>query len=370
MKLCVIYNRAAFYRTAIFLKIDQTYDCDWYFGQADGAIKSMDYSLLNGKVTECERKKLPAGWAWQKGVVGLLGCKKYDIYLMLGQTKDLSTWVFCVLARLFHRKKYIYFWSHGFYGKETWAEHIIKKALFKMPNGGSFLYGNYARDLMIKDGFAPQKLFVIHNSLDHDKQVVIRNKLGITSIYTDYFGNNNPNLIFVGRLTKVKKLHMILEAMAILHDKGCEYNMTFIGDGEIGDELKKMTKELSLVKNVWFYGACYDEQKLGEMIYNADLCIAPGNIGLTAMHCMVFGTPALTHDDFSHQMPEFEAICEGKTGLFFKNNDINSLAESIKYWFEQKSKKREEIREACIKEIDEKWTPEFQIDVIKRNLIH
>ena len=370
MKLCVIYNRAAFYRTSIFLKLDQTYECDWHFGQADGILKSMDYSLLNGTVTECERKSLFAGWAWQKDIVRLISYKEYDTYLILGQTKDLSTWVFCILAKLFYRNKKVYFWSHGFYGKETCTERIIKKILFKMPNGGSFLYGNYARELMIKEGFDPKKLYVIHNSLDHDKQVEIRNRLKITTIYHDYFGNNNPNLFFVGRLTKEKKLDMILEAMAILRDKGYEYNMTFIGAGEKSDELKETTNRLRLEQNVWFYGACYDEQKLGEMIYNADLCIAPGNIGLTAMHCMVFGTPALTHDDFPHQMPEFEAICEGKTGLFFKNNDINSLAERIEYWFKMKSQKREEIREACIKEIDEKWTPEFQIEVIKKNLTH
>lgn len=55
-----------------------------------------------------------------------------------------------------------------------------------------------------------------------------------------------------------------------------------------------------------------------ELIYNADLCVAPGNIGLTAMHAMMFGCPCISHNDFSWQMPEFEAIVPYKTGNFLK----------------------------------------------------
>ena len=55
-------------------------------------------------------------------------------------------------------------------------------------------------------------------------------------------------------------------------------------------------------------GECYSEETNAKLIYNADLCVAPGNIGLTAIHVMMFGCPAITHNDFKWQMPEFEAI--------------------------------------------------------------
>ena len=129
-----------------------------------------------------------------------------------------------------------------------------------------------------------------------------------------------------------------------------------------------MATELGLEKNVWFYGPCYDEKELSGLIFNADLCVSPGNVGLTAMHTMVFGTPVLTHNDFPHQMPEFEAIHEGETGAFFTLDNIQSLADGISKWFVQKSNKREEVRKACMKEIDENWTPQFQIEVLKKYL--
>ena len=366
MKLCLLYNFAQHYRTSIFKLIDQEYDCDYVFGDSYLNIKKMDYALLNGKVTEVTTMHL-GRWAYRPGIQKLLW-KGYDSYIVLGETQVLSTWLFCIRARLFHPRKRVYFWTHGWYGKETKAERVLKKLFFKLPNGGIFLYGNYARDLMIKEGFNPDKLYVIHNSLAYEEQVAIRQELSPQPIYSVHFGNDYPNLFFVGRLTTIKKLDMVLKAMAQLRDKGQMYNMTFIGGGEIQDSLSKLASDLGLQNNVWFYGPCYDEKVLGEMIYNADLCVSPGNIGLTAMHALVFGTPATTHDDFPHQMPEFEAIREGVTGTFFKYNDVESLANSISRWFAENGNKREEVRRACMKEIDENWTPQFQLSVLKKYL--
>ena len=130
-----------------------------------------------------------------------------------------------------------------------------------------------------------------------------------------------------------------------------------------------VSKELGLTDSVWFYGPCYDEEQLGHLIYNADLCVSPGNVGLTAMHSMVFGTPVLTHNDFPWQMPEFEAIKEGETGGFFERENVDSLCSALSGWFKVSGYNREQIREKCFAEIDQNWTPQFQIEVLKKHLI-
>ena len=71
---------------------------------------------------------------------------------------------------------------------------------------------------------------------------------------------------------------------------------------------------------------------------------------------------------FPHQMPEFEAIKDNVTGTFFKTDSVDSLAEGIARWFEKHDKDRENVRISCMKEIDENWTPQFQIDVLRKNL--
>ena len=201
-KICLIYNFAQHYRTSIFRLIDQEYDCDYVFGNAYLNVKKMDYSLLNRKITEVPTKHF-GRWLYRSGVQKML-CKGYDAYILLGETQVLSTWLFCLRAKLFHPKKMIYFWTHGWYGKETKAERLLKKLFFKLPNGGIFLYGNYARKLMIKEGFIPEKLYVIHNSLAYDEQVAIRKQLTESPIFKEHFENDNPNLMFVGRLTHIR----------------------------------------------------------------------------------------------------------------------------------------------------------------------
>ncbi len=367
MKIIQTDNMAAHYRAPIYILMAKELGCDFCFGDKIGDnIKKMDYTLVPTKVTEVHNVILGHGFTWQKGITKLLSMD-YDRIIYVGDTRCLSTWWSLIRGR-FCRNIKTYVWTHGWYGKETGFEKVMKKIFFRLPTGGVFLYGNYARELMIREGFKPEILFVIHNSLDYEKQLATRKELAEKPIYKEHFGNDNPNLYFVGRLTKVKKLDMVLTAMAILRDKGQGYNMTFIGDGVVKGELEELTKKLGLENQVWFYGACYDEKVLGEMIYNADLCVAPGNIGLTSMHTLVFGTPAITHNDFPHQMPEFEAIREGETGTFFTRDNVESLAEGISRWFACADYNREEVRSACMREIDQNWTPEFQIKVLKRGL--
>lgn len=288
-------------------------------------------------------------------------------YVLIGDPTCLSMWVLPSLIRIFNPKASIYFWTHGWYGKESKLKAWIKKCFFKQADG-VFLYGNYAKQLMIQEGFCADSLFTIHNSLEHDKQVNLRKTLKKSNIYTQHFNNNLPVLIFIGRLTPVKKLNQVIEALDILKTKGEYYNLVFVGDGSEKNNLQSLVNSLSLNDKVWFYGACYDEHLNAELIYNADLCVAPGNVGLTAMHTMVYGTPVLTHNDFMWQMPEFEAIIEGETGCFFKRDDVTSLSESISGWFHAQNARREQVRTACYREIDENWTPEFELSVLKQVL--
>lgn len=367
MKLCLIYNFAQHYRTSIFKLMSEKFDCDFLFGDSMVDVKKMDYSLLKGKVTETHTKYVIGRWYWQSGVVGQL-FKNYDNYILLGETRALSTWLFCILARILKPKKKVFFWSHGWYGKESKLESFIKKIEFKLPNGGIFTYGEYARKLMIDIGFKADKLFPIHNSLAYDKQIEIRKSLNASDVYRDHFGNTNYNLFFVGRLTPIKKLDQILDAMVICNGRGHRYNLTFIGGGTEMENLRAKVDNLGLKDQVWFYGPCYDEKELSSLIYNADLCVAPGNIGLTAMHSMVFGTPCITHNDFPYQMPEFEAIKEGETGSFFKRDDINDLAKCIDNWFSTNGHMRDKVRLNCMDVIDKEWNPYYQIEILKKGL--
>ena len=361
-KLCVIYNMAAKYRAPIFQLMDRELDIDWYYGYQDGDIKEMDSSLLKN-VIRIPRKNIGPMY-WQSGVTKLINSPNYSIFLALGELFSLSTWILLIKRKLFYKDKKIYLWSHGWYGREGRIKRWLKRTFFGLADG-TFLYGNYAREIAIQQGNNPDKLWVIHNSLDHGTHIKLRQALSPSKIYQDHFKNNHPTLIFIGRLTKVKHLDLLIRAVRSLKLKYEPYNIAFIGDGEERKNLEDLAKELNV--NVWFYGECYDDTKTAQLIFDADLCVSPGNVGLTAMHTLVFGTPVLTHSNFTNQMPEFEAIKQNVTGDFFKEEDINDLANRISLWFE-KHPDRNYVRHSCYKEIDSQWTPEYQFRILNQKI--
>lgn len=361
-KLCYVTNIAAHYRSAIYLLMDKTFDMDFIFGD-HAADQKFDVSQLHNPTKVIWNTQIGKRFDYQRGIPFLF--TKYDSILITGATHCISTWMLLLFSYPF-KKKRVFLWSHGWYGKEGRMEKIMKKLFFGLASG-TFVYGDRAKKLMVENGLNGDRIWPIHNCLDHDEQLKVRKDLKSTRIFKDKFENEHSNLIFIGRLTPQKKLDMVVKALKICKEKGHDYNMTFIGDGPMRVQLENEVKQNGLESCVWFYGACHDDRKNGELIYNADLCISPGNVGLTAVHCMSFGTPVITNDDFAHQMPEFETITPGKTGDFFENGKPEALADSIINWLEV-GKDRQEIRQNCYDVIDNGWTPEYQINVMKEHL--
>lgn len=362
-KICLYFNTPSLYREEIYSRIEKKYDCVWYFSSEDYKVKTFDVRKFRS-VHWIDSCKL-GYFFWVKGMLKLLR-QNYNQYILVGETRNLSLYVFLLFKIMFFRRKKVLLWTHGYYGKETWIQkNIFKRPLLKMADG-IFVYGNYARELMLKDGFNPNTTLTIHNSLAYTKQLRLRNTIKSSRIFEEHFGNKYHVLLFLGRLTPVKRLDMIVAAVAHLKEQGEHLNLVFIGDGSERESLESMVKTFGIENQVWFYGACYDEVKNAELVYNADVCVAPGNIGLTAIHALMFGCPAITHNDFKWQMPEFEAIHTGATGDFFERNNTKDLADVVNHWIRNNESRREEVRQACYREIDEQWNPEFQMEVIEK----
>ena len=64
---------------------------------------------------------------YQKGVLALLTKKKYSTYLMIGELWCASTWLFVALKKLIAPREKVYFWTHGWYGKENMNDRQISQ---------------------------------------------------------------------------------------------------------------------------------------------------------------------------------------------------------------------------------------------------
>jgi glycosyltransferase involved in cell wall biosynthesis len=361
--ICCIFNYAPHYRTEIYLKVEAALLCDFYFGSSTASkIKRMDYNLFREVPKELIYIPLFSHFNWLKGAVSLV-FKPYDAYLMTGEPYCLSTWCILMLNRLVGKKTFL--WSHGWYGRENKLKVLFKKFFFNLSHG-VFLYGHYAQRLMLKEGIKSEKLKVVYNSLYYSQQKLLRNKLKRTDVYKKQFKNEKPTIIFIGRIEEKKKLDQLFQALKIAKErKSVLFNICLVGGGMALNNMKQLVSSMKLDDDIWFYGACYDEEIISELIYNADVCVSPGEVGLTAIHSLSYGTPVITHNDFSAQMPEFEVVEEGKTGNFFEKNNVDSLLNTLENWFKRFPLKSSEVSDACYQIIDEKYNPYIQVKILK-----
>lgn len=367
-RVLIVYHYIAHYRLPIFKELANSDNYKFEFAagvKPDQNIKiiGVDEANENGLIFHELKNNwfLKAKILWQSNLISLVKSNQYDHIIFLGNPNFISTWLGLVVCKLINIKGYI--WAHGVTSKPNFLKLLVLKTFWRFCDG-IFLYGNYAKKMITSFNIPSKKLHVVYNSLDYNRQLKVRRELKNSNIFNEYFKNDFPVLIFIGRLTKVKKLHQILEAISVLKLIGVYCNIVFVGSGEEEKFLIEQADEKGLNECCWFYGPSYDEEELGQLIFDSKICVAPGNVGLTAMHSLVYGTPVISHSDFSNQMPEYESIEPGFSGDFFEPNNISSLVEVLKKWILLGNEKYNEKVENCYKVIDEKYNPKNQKRII------
>lgn len=363
--ICFILNFAPHYRSEIYLLLEEELNARFYFANETLAknLRKMDYTSFGRYPKELKFKKLFGNFNWISGSIGLVFKSHFKKFIITGEPFCISSWFVMIFAKFLGKE--VYTWTHGWNGGEMGIKKMVKKTYFKLA-AGLFLYGDYPKQLLVKEGIAPGKLFVVYNSLHYKRHLEIRTGLKKSDLYVQIFGNDYPVIIFVGRLLVQKKLDMLIEVQAMCLQKfDLQFNIVFIGKGPAVDSLNTLIGKYNLQKSNHFIGECYDEHLLGSYIFNADVCVSPGEIGLTAIHSLSYGTPVITHDHFVEQGPEFESISEGVNGAFFKQNSISDLAQVLTYWLKKYPHKSPAVIQECYRVVDEKYNPQFQLEVMK-----
>ncbi len=366
MKVAIVYHFFATYRRPILEYLD-THEDDSYIFYGDSVNRLMPGVPVwrpkdGGDFVEAKGTRLPGGFLLQRKVISLAFNKDIETIIFLGDWHFLTTWISAVLARL--RGKTVLYWTHGWRDSDRGIKMFIRKIFYRIPHG-LVLYGNIGREIGITQGFADDNIYTIYNSLDYETQKSIRESVTpeeLKMLRHELFESpENPMLILVGRISRSKRIDLLLEAAAKLKQLKKPVNILIVGDGEDRENLKELAQSLDLPVN--FYGSCHDEEIVGRLLMCAQLTICPAAAGLTVIHSMMYGVPVVTSDRTSFHGPEVEAVVPDFSGAIFKNGDAEDLATKIAKLLEQDL---ELMRARCMAIVDRFYNPRIQASEIRR----
>jgi glycosyltransferase involved in cell wall biosynthesis len=150
----------------------------------------------------------------------------------------------------------------------------------------------------------------------------------IVRLRQPYVPSSRPrDLLFIGRLTPKAELALLLDALSL---PGCTtVRLDVIGGGEVEASLRRRCAELGIAGRVAWHGGTVDEQRIAKIANSCKAFVYPGSVGLSLIHGLTYGLPAIVHDDRWRHMPEIAALHAGENGVMFKQGDAASLAQAV-----------------------------------------
>lgn len=362
--IAIIYHMFPHYRAGIIAELGKSDKARFLFYGDQRSVEGIIPIESAGSANIVHAPYFKLGpFLFQPMAIRLVLTKEIDSIIFLASMNFVSTWIAALLCRITGKK--CYFWAHGWLSDcEPKWKRAIRNIFFRISKK-VLVYGERSKAIGIRSGYPAERISVIYNSLDFAVMDAIYKRILNSGLKIDsrllFEEPQYPLAVCSARLTTLCKFNLLLEAANLLKDRGTPINILLIGDGPERFALEEQSRQQGL--SVVFYGQCYDENTLADLLFSADVTVSPGKIGLSAIHSLTYGTPCITHGDFNRQMPEAEAISEGVTGSFFAEGSATSLADAIETWLKN-NPNRDQIRNLCRAEVIEKWNP-----IVQRNLI-
>lgn len=351
-RLICYFNYPSHYREEIYNKISHEFNSKFYFGKFISDIKQLDFQNLNSETIFLKTFHFLRIKMTPKSIKILFERSPY--ILMTGEYLNITDWILLIFGRLL--KKRIFLWTHGLLPKdETSLFRVFVKKFFYNLAFRIFVYGEKSFEIHSKYGLK-EKTTVIYNSVEFDPGYKPQKKKT---------QKEKINLLFIGRLTPQKRLNQLIDVVYLLNENHrIDTNLKIIGSGSERKPLEDYAEHLNLKEKIEFTGSIYDPTHIMSIFEKNDMCVSPGNVGLTALHSLIHGTPVVTHNNAYNQMPEYEII-DKSNGALFKENDINDIA--LKVIEVHKKLQMGQISvETCRTYIDERYNSANQIKIFKK----
>ena len=202
----------------------------------------------------------------------------------------------------------------------------FKKVKFIVANS------NYTKNLAIDKGLDGSKIHIINPGtyypVEIEKEQVKKAK--------EIFGQNFPKIITIARLDRRKSHQNILMTIKNLIPTYPNIKYVCVGDGNEKNNLKNLSKQLGLEKQVVFLSRTEEKFKIA-LLNEANLFLMPSIVykksvegfGISFIEAGSYGKGSIG----GIAGGEADAIQDGRTGYLCDGNDLNSIYETILKFF-------------------------------------
>ncbi|WP_107766566.1 glycosyltransferase family 4 protein [Nocardioides terrigena] len=353
LRLLVVYPHLPHYRDGVFRSFANRPEMDVSFAAAS---ESKDPSIETIPLSQFNSVELVNRWfgpaLWQRGLILHLLRNRYDAVVFLGDVKYLSTWASALLLRLLRRK--VIFWTIGWHKPDRYLAKWLRLAFYRLAHSLA-LYGEVGRQIGVKAGYPQERMHVIGNSVSSSAKDQCPEWSS-----PDLADLREWRVLMVGRLTSVKNLPLVIQAIAGSARLARRTSVLFVGDGPEREALADLAAEYGV--DARFLGAIYSDEALAQVYREAHVTVVPGAAGLTVIQSLEHGVPVITHDSPFHQMPEAEAVVPGRTGATYRYGDVADLGRRMEEWTEILSGGAGEYADLCRQEVRTRWSPEVHAD--------
>ena len=344
-KLTILQTVLPDYRGRFFEHIRDTlgsrfelYGGSYYF---ESSVKT-DNTIIHHSVTNVYL--LGGKFLWQRGIKHLV--QEEGLLVLEMNPRIISNW-YLLLRRKWSKKETV-LWGHAWprNGKDSKSD-LLRQQMRKLVNSIVVYTKQQQQELQFK--MSKKLIYAAPNAL------ISKNEMVPVS-------ENPRNLIYVGRLTKAKKVLFLVKAFsAIVEYLPEDVQLLVVGEGEEKEEISSYIKEQRLESRVQLLGHIYDQHVLKGLYANSIMSVSPGYVGLSITQSFGFGVPMLISKGEPHS-PEIEAAIDGENALFYDSDDIDSFRESVLSIFSSRDewiKSRSSISKFCV----ERYTVEVMAQV-------
>lgn len=289
---------------------------------------------------------------WQAGWTQLFR-RRWDSVVLWGNPRVLSNAL--VMAAALVRSTTPFWWGHL---RTAGAPHwrlVWKRVLLRLVARRVVVYTLAERQRLVASGMDPAKVFGLNNTIDTEAVALQKGRWShreVARFLKERWEIEPGYHLFAGRLTRKTGLFLLLEALS---DHAVDTRLVVVGSGEMERPLRESVERMGLGDRVTFVRGTYLEEELAPLFLGARSFVYPGSVGLSLLHAMSYGVPAVLHDDASEQMPEYDAFKPGQNGLDFPKGDARALAEAL-VSLDADPELRERLSRGALSTIERDWT--------------